>query len=136
MGSMPVLFASGSRRRRPSLFGAGLIALALWVQALAPLGALRMMLAGPTDLPLGILCGHGPDNVAPIAAVDQQGQAAPGCSVCQLCRAGLAPPPLPTRPTLARRVRWHAVAWPIPPPVRSQAECHRSTRARAPPQTA
>jgi hypothetical protein len=133
---MPMLFASGSRRRRPSLFGAGLIALALWVQALAPLGALQTMLAEPADLPLGILCGHGPDDPASIAAVDQPGQGAHPCALCQLCCAGLASPPLPSGPALANRVRWHAVAWPIPPPVCRQAECHRSTRARAPPQTA
>lgn len=130
---MPVSYTSGSPRRRTGPLGAVLIALALWVQALAPVGALRMMLGAPADLATGILCGHPPDRTEAFAAVDQQNQAAPVCALCQLCRAGLAPPPPPIEPIFARRLRWRAVAWPIPPPVQTTPRSFRSAPARAPP---
>lgn len=133
---MPVSHSSGWSRRRPGLLGTGLIALALWVQALAPLGALRMMLGAPADRPLGILCGHGPDRAAISPTVDRPGPAAPDCALCRLCRAGLAPPPVPGGPVPARRFRWQSVAWPIPPPIRIPFEARRAARPRAPPTTA
>ncbi|MEL6063011.1 MULTISPECIES: DUF2946 domain-containing protein [unclassified Methylobacterium] len=133
---MRVPFTSGSPHRRPHPLGVALIALALWVQALAPVGALRMMLGPPGNLPPGILCGHGPDQAEPVSLVDRQGQTAPACALCQLCRAGLAPPPVPDGPTCAHKLRWHSVAWPIPPPVRASLEFHRSADPRAPPTTA
>ncbi|WP_267423152.1 DUF2946 family protein [Methylobacterium sp. GC_Met_2] len=122
--------------RLPGLLGIALIALALWVQALAPVGALRMMLSAPKDLPIGILCGHGPDGDGATASVEQQDPQARACDLCQLCRAGLAPPPVPTGPTLARRLRWRAVVWPFPPPVHSQPSSRWSVRPRAPPTAA
>ena len=133
---MPVLLPPKPIGRRPGLLGIALIALALWVQALAPVAALRMMLIARADLPIGILCGHGPDDDGAAASVDQQDSQAPACALCQLCRAGLAPPPVPNGSTLARRLSWRAVAWPIPPPVYGQPPSRWSARPRAPPATA
>lgn len=130
---MPVLLPPRSMGRLPGLLGIALIALALWVQTLAPVGALRMMLSAPKDLPIGILCGHGPDGNGATASVEQQDPQARACDLCQLCRAGLAPPPVPTGPTLARRLRWRAVVWPFPPPVHRQPPSRWSARPRAPP---
>jgi len=119
--------------RSTGLLGVALIALALWVQALAPVGALRLMLSGPEGLPGAILCGHAPDRAEAGAPDAQSAPAAPSCALCQLCRAGLAPPPVPLAPESARSLRWHVVAWPIPPPAHSVRANRIAARPRAPP---
>ncbi|WP_091715787.1 DUF2946 family protein [Methylobacterium phyllostachyos] len=126
----------GSARRPTGLFGAALIALALWVQVLAPVGALRTMLAGPEGLSGAVLCGHAPDRVATDASDAQSAPAALGCALCQLCRAGLALPQVPLAPELARSLRWHVVAWPIPPPAGFARANRIAARPRAPPLSA
>jgi len=128
---MPVSTDLTLRRRRPGFLGTGLILLALWVQALAPLAALRMALAVP-DMPGAILCGHPPD-VDAIGAVLDQPEAPPTCDVCRLCRAGMIPPPLPEAPGLARLLRWTAPAWPIPPPSHPKPAPRIAGQPRAPP---
>jgi hypothetical protein len=110
---MPVSTHGNPARRRPGLLGAALILLALWVQALAPMAALRMALVAP-EMPGAILCGHTPGGDAIGISVDQP-VPPPGCDLCRLCRAGMVPPPLPDLPVLARLLRWTASAWPIPP---------------------
>ncbi|KNY21619.1 DUF2946 family protein [Methylobacterium sp. ARG-1] len=99
--------------RRSGPLGAGLILLALWMQLLAPMAALRMALAAP-DMPGAILCGHAPGGDAIAASADRP-VAPHDCDVCRLCRAGMVPPPLPAVPAAARLLRWTAPAWPIPP---------------------
>lgn len=131
---MPVpSLTSGSRRRPTGLIGAALIALALWVQTLAPVGALRTMLSGFESLPGAILCGHAPDRGEAGTSDDQSGPASPSCALCQLCRAGLAPPPVPPALEFAQSLRWGVVAWPIPPPARFALANRITARPRAPP---
>ena len=117
---------------RPRFLGAGLILLALWVQALAPMAALRMALTAPGMLPGAILCGH-PAGDDAIGATVEQPVAPPACEVCRLCRAGIVPPPLTGSPTVARLLRWIAVAWSIPPPSRPDAPQRITGQPRAPP---
>lgn len=119
---------SGTRTR---FLGTGLILLALWVQALAPMAALRMASAAPGMLPGVILCGHPAGDE--ISASVEQPVAPPACEVCRLCRAGIVPPPLPGSPTVTQPLRWLAVAWPIPPPSRPNASPRVTGQARAPP---
>ncbi|MBA9063834.1 hypothetical protein GGQ91_003235 [Methylobacterium fujisawaense] len=131
---MPVRSRSRLTRRRPGLLGAGLIVCALWIQALAPAVALRMAQA-PWALPGQILCGHGPDQATEVA-IGPHAPALTGCGLCGLCRAGAVPPLLPTVVGLARRLRWHAVTWPIPPP-RPIVSVHRIPgQPRGPPRFA
>ena len=119
--------------RRPSrLLGTGLVLLALWVQALAPMAALRMALAGGEWLPGAVLCGH----VAATSAVDVAVEPPfmpPACEVCRLCRAGLSPPPWPSSPVIARSLRWISVAWSVPPPSRLGPTPRFAGQPRAPP---
>jgi hypothetical protein len=132
---VPVHTSARLRRGRPGLPGAVLIALALWIQALAPAVALRMVQADRGALPGQILCGHAPDQAGDAAV--GPGAPAPGsCALCGLCRAGAVPPLLPHAPGLARRLRWTAVAWPIPPPVRTASVPAVIGQPRGPPRSA
>ncbi|MCJ2125065.1 DUF2946 family protein [Methylobacterium sp. J-077] len=128
---MPVSTDRMTLRRRPGLLGTGLILLALWVQALAPVVALRMALAVP-ELQGAILCGHPPGGDEVGVSVEQP-VAPPTCDVCRLCRAGMIPPPLLEAPVFARLLRWTAPAWPIPPPSRPKPMPRVAGQPRAPP---
>ncbi|WP_019903727.1 DUF2946 domain-containing protein [Methylobacterium sp. 77] len=116
--------------------GSGLILLALWAQAIAPLAALRMPAdAGASQgwstgpLGLSVICGHSED--AP--ALDEQAPASSVCKACPLCAVGLSSPILPQAPSLARRQGWNALAWPIPPPLAAKRPHRRTGQPRAPP---
>jgi len=123
------------RRGRPGLPGAVLIVLALWIQALAPAVALRMAQADRGVLPGQILCGHAADQVGDVA-IGLHAPATGSCALCGLCRAGAVPPLLPASPGLARRLRWTAVAWPIPPPARAASVPIIVGQPRGPPRSA
>ncbi|SDA35102.1 hypothetical protein SAMN02799622_05992 [Methylobacterium sp. UNC378MF] len=110
---MPVQKHPPLKHRHPGLLGAGLIVLALWIQALAPAVALRMAQA-TAALPGLILCGHAPDQAVD-AGIGPLAPAMAGCGLCGLCRAGAVPPLLPTLPGLAHHLRWETVAWLLPP---------------------
>lgn len=111
--------------------GGGLILLALWGQAIAPLAGLRIM-ADPASidpLVLSAICGHAEGS----PAIGDRSPAAPACKACPLCAVGLSSPLVPQAPSMARRQGWHALAWPIPPPS-EPAHPHRpSGQPRAPP---
>ncbi|MGU3464924.1 DUF2946 domain-containing protein [Methylobacterium sp. C33D] len=109
--------------------------LALWIQALAPAVALRMAQADRGALPGQILCGHAPDLAEPLT-VGPHAPATGSCALCGLCRAGAVPPPLPASPGLARRLRWTAVAWPIPHPDRATSVPAVIGQPRGPPRPA
>ncbi|SFM06230.1 DUF2946 family protein [Methylobacterium pseudosasicola] len=128
---MPVSTDLNLRRRHLGFLGTGLVLLALWVQALAPLVTLRMVLAAP-EMPGAVLCGHLPDGDA-IGASLEQPVAPPTCDVCRLCRAGMVPPPHPKTPDVARLLRWTAPAWPIPPPSDPKPAPRVAGQPRAPP---
>lgn len=131
---MPVQPRSGSAGRPRRVLGSALILLALWVQALAPAAALRMILAAPGGLPGAILCGSVADH--PDAVGVQPGTATSACDVCRLCRAGLHPPPLPAPPRIARPQTWETVAWPAPPPAPTGPARRPAGLPRAPPRLA
>ncbi|MEE7491501.1 DUF2946 family protein [Methylobacterium oryzae] len=132
---MPVRTHPRLKRRRPGLLGAGLIVLALWIQALAPAVALRMAQASPGALPGQILCGHAPDQAGDFG-IGPHAPATGSCALCGLCRAGAVPPLLPASPGLARRLRWTAVTWPIPPPLRTASAPTVTGQPRGPPRSA
>ncbi|MDP4006481.1 DUF2946 family protein [Methylobacterium sp. NEAU K] len=119
-------------RTRPGLLGTALILLALWVQALAPVAALRMSVSPPDLLPSAILCGHGPGGAEPGVSMEQP-VVPPSCDLCRLCRAGMTPPPLPAAPIVARFLRWITVAWPVPPPSHPAPPPRLAGQPRAPP---
>ncbi|WCS25217.1 DUF2946 domain-containing protein [Methylobacterium sp. NMS14P] len=120
---------------RPGLPGAVLIVLALWIQALAPALALRVAQADRGALPGQILCGHAPDLAGDLA-VGPGAPATGSCALCGLCRVGAVPPLLPASPGLARRLRWAAATWPIPPPVRTASAPAVIGQPRGPPRSA
>ena len=108
--------------------GGGLILLALWGQAIAPLAALRIPGAA-SALDHSAICGQGERS----SAIEDRAPAAPACKACPLCAVGLSSPLVPQAPSVARRQGWHALAWPIPPPS-VPARPHRvSGQPRAPP---
>ncbi|MCJ2057689.1 DUF2946 domain-containing protein [Methylobacterium sp. J-048] len=121
-------------RGRPGLLGTGLILLALWVQVLAPMAALRMALSA-SQMPGTILCGH-PTGSDAISVSADLPATPPACDVCRLCRAGMVPPPIPDVPARAGRLRWTASAWPIPPPAHPKPAPRVVGQPRAPPVTA
>ena len=115
--------------------GSGLILLALWGQAIAPLAGLRMMadhaVAGTSvdPLVLSAICGHAEGS----PAIGDQSPAAPACKACPLCAVGLSSPLVPQAPSVARRQGWHALAWPIPPPSEPARPHRPAGQPRAPP---
>lgn len=108
--------------------GGGLILLALWGQAIAPLAALRMS-AAVAALDHSAICGQGERS----PAIGDQAPATPACKACPLCAVGLSSPLVPQAPSLARRQGWHALAWAIPPPSEPARPHRPSGQARAPP---
>lgn len=112
--------------------GVGLILLALWLQALAPVVRLRLEAVQPLQAVAGaVICGHdqaGPDGVGNPSAP------APGpCHDCPFCRAHASPPiPVAPQPSI-RRLSWDPVSWPIPPPPVPLAPPPSGRLARAPP---
>ncbi|GJE16962.1 DUF2946 family protein [Methylobacterium marchantiae] len=108
--------------------GSGLILLALWGQAIAPLAALQIP-AAVAGLDHSAICGHSEN--AP--AIGDRAPASTSCKACPLCAVGLSSPILPQAPSVARRQAWHALVWPIPPPASPDRPHRRSGQARAPP---
>lgn len=116
----------------PHRLGAGLVVLALWLQALAPAAALRAAdRARAADaLVHAVICGT--DLGAAIDA-DLPAPGHPDCERCPFCRCTAAPP-LPAAPEpVGRRVVWHVAAWPTPPPPREPRPPRSPALARAPP---
>lgn len=108
--------------------GSGLILLALWGQAIAPLAAFRVS-GAVAALDHSAICGQGERS----PAIGDQAPAAPACKACPLCAVGLSSPLVPQAASVARRQGWHALAWSIPPPS-VLARPHRpSSQPRAPP---
>lgn len=111
---MPVSCDRPSPIGRFRFLGAGLLLLALWVQALAPVAALHAMSAAADPLRDAIICGHGKAEDASLSL--EQPAPSPACALCRLCCAGIAMPTLPgcapgrRKPALARRVVADAAA--------------------------
>ena len=124
--------------RRPSpigrfrLLGAGLLLLALWVQALAPVAALRAMSAAADPLRGAIICGHGLEAEDARLSLEQPAPS-PACALCRLCCAGIAMPTPPGVPPVAGHLRWRAVSWPMPPPAEPDRVARYVGQPRAPP---
>lgn len=118
--------------RRSRFLGAGLLLLALWVQALAPVAALRVLSAAADPLRDAIICGHARDADSGLAG-EQPAPSVPACGPCRLCCAGIATPTLPGVPPTAGRLRWDAVSWPMPPPAKPNRVNRYVGQPRAPP---
>lgn len=118
---------------RPGPLGAGLLLLALWVQALAPIAALRMEAAAVDPLAIGVICGHARDTADAGSTLERQTPPPARCDLCRLCCAGILTPTLPGAPAIARELRWFAVSWPIPPPPGSGSAARYVGQPRAPP---
>ncbi|GEP09930.1 DUF2946 family protein [Methylobacterium gnaphalii] len=117
-------------------FGAALLLLALWVQTLAPALALHWDLASTGPMLDLTICGHPLGTGDAQAAAELPQPAMPGCSHCGLCSAGVATPAMPVIPRIARALRWHVVAWPMPPPARQRIVPIHLPQARGPPEPA
>ena len=117
-----------ARRTWRETLGTALILLAIWAQSIVPLAALRMA-ADAASPGLSAICGHAPG--AP--AAEEPALPAPDCHACPLCAAGLAAPAVPAPQPAARILRWSPVAWPTPPPARTQHRPSLASRPRAPP---
>jgi hypothetical protein len=122
----------GSARR----LGAGLILLALWLQALAPASALmdRARQAQTTTVDAlfhAAICGQDPgDAVATDAPADPA-----VCDRCPFCRCTAAAP-LPVLPDArVGCLVWQRITWPIPPPAHDVRPPRITGQARAPPAT-
>jgi len=111
--------------------GVGLVVLALWFQALAPVLALRAM-AFADPLAHAVICGHALDAADPAPA--EEGEHA-ACTLCGLCTAGLSGAILPDMPACGSLPAglWQAVAWPIPPPSPPLHSGRHPGQPRAPP---
>ena len=129
-------------RRSPATLlvrlGAALLLLALWAQAAAPLAGPRRDAGGSAGLraidPVlnPVICGR-PADAAARAGEPGPAPACPACAACPFCCCGAAAPVPPAIVPFALRLRWNAVAWPIPPPARPRPTPRRAARARAPP---
>lgn len=119
----------------PRHLGAGLLLLALALQVFAPAAGLltraRAAELAASDAQLHfVICGHAPGADA-TAALPVPAPA--DCDRCPFCRCTAAVP-LAVPPALnARRVTWHPIAWPIPPPVQPPEPPRICAQARAPP---
>ncbi|CAA2144851.1 hypothetical protein [Methylobacterium bullatum] len=116
------------RRTLRLCLGSGLILLALWGQAIAPLAGLRIP-GALAALDHSAICGHAEGS----PAIGDQSPAAPACKACPLCAVGLSSPLVPQAPSVARRQGWHALAWSIPPPSQPARPHRPSGQPRAPP---
>ena len=123
--------SSGLERK----LGAGLLLLALALQLFAPAGGLltraRAAELAAADAQIHfVICGQAPGTDATAAL---PGSAPADCDRCPFCRCTAAVP-LPVPPVLAvRRVTWHPVAWPIPPPAHPPEPPRPCAQPRAPP---
>jgi len=117
---------------RRTLIGTGLIVLALWFQALAPLLALRAMTA-VDPIAHAVICGRAVQASDPAVPADQAPHT--GCTLCTLCQAGLGAAILPDAPPAAALPAgfWQAISWPIPPPAALARLDRHPGQARAPP---
>ncbi len=114
------------------IIGAGLILLALWLQALAPAAALRAMALAADPVAHAVICGPSGAETDP----DEPAQQAPhaACQLCGLCAAGLTGAILPAAPPALAAPSWRiAAAWPIPPPPARIVSDHPPGQPRAPP---
>jgi len=126
------LRGAGSGRR----LGVGLILLALWLQALAPVARLRQeavrgLQSIEEAIAGAILCGHAP--AGPDSATAPSAPAHAAHHDCPFCRSHVAAPVPVTPAPVVRRLAWHAAAWPIPPPPRPLRPPPSPRLARAPP---